>query len=109
MNAWDDLPNAKHIDRVLESVKTHPNQWTEARDEVNDAVWYAALDVARDAAAGAILALIAYDDCAHFLEMTSDELKVWSKLSENPAAILLLPTIIAFEMISERKKHECIG
>jgi len=33
--------------------------------------------------------------------MSSDQLKVWAILSENPAAVLLLPAVIAFEKIAE--------
>jgi hypothetical protein len=48
-----------------------------------------------------MLALVAYDDCAQYLDMSSDQLKVWAILSENPAAVLLLPAVIAFEKIAE--------
>jgi len=132
---WSHLPNAAHIDRVIASVKTHPDVWNAAYDEACDAafdvsrvaasaaahgavssargaVWDAARDAAlgdhRDAlraayyaARGAILALIAYDDAVKYLNMTIDQLKMWAILSEDPAAILLLPTVIAFEKISE--------
>jgi hypothetical protein len=33
--------------------------------------------------------------------MTSDRLKVWHALSDDPACILLLPAVIAFEQIEE--------
>jgi len=33
--------------------------------------------------------------------MTSDQLKMWAILSEEPAAILLLPAVTAFEKIKE--------
>jgi hypothetical protein len=101
-----------------------------AADTVWDAAWYATLDVAWDAtlydayyaardvvmgdaardvdshaawnaARGAILALVAYDDCAKYLSIPSDQLRVWTILSENPAATLLIPAVIAFERISE--------
>jgi hypothetical protein len=138
---WSHLPNAAHIDRVLESVKAHPEQWTTAWTTAWAAAWDAALDAVENAArnvvenaarnaaldaageaiwgaageaiwgaarsaAGAaaraaILALIAYDDCAQYLDMPSDKLKVWAILSENPAAVLLLPAIKAFEKIKE--------
>ena len=39
---WAHLPNAKHIDWVLASLKVHPKKWT--------AAWNAAFDAARDAA-----------------------------------------------------------
>jgi hypothetical protein len=118
---WSHLPNAAHIDRVLASKKTHPEQWTAAwaaaraaawaaawaaarfaaRFAALDAAWAAAGEAIWGAAGAAILALIAYDDCAQYLDMSSDQLKVWAILSENPAAVLLLPAVIAFEKIAE--------
>ena len=121
MSAWSHLPNAAHIDRVLESVGSHPEVWGVPRDialgATFDAAWnaarIAAFDAARiaawDAARGAaynaaldaILALITYDDAAKYLGMPSDQLKIWGILSEDPAAVLLLPAVIAYEKISE--------
>jgi hypothetical protein len=117
------MPN--HIDRVLESVKSHPEIWGAAWNEARlasrdaalgavrlsarDAARYAALGAALGAARyaawnaawGAIAALIAYDDASKYLDMPSDQLRVWAILSEDPAAILLLPAVIAFERINE--------
>jgi len=126
---WRCLPNAAHIDRVLASVKAHPEAWVEAsgqarlaarcaarnavqdaaRDVAWNAAWYAAQsatrgrirDVDGGVAWGAISALIAWDDSVQYLDMPSDKLKVWAILSENPAAILLLPAVTAFEKIKE--------
>jgi hypothetical protein len=138
MSAWSDLSNAQHIDRVLASLKEHPEIWAEtggtdrsaafrntawvaicdsarsdvwnearlaARDAARlatpdatcDAAWCAAFETAYDA----ILALFVYDDCDQYLNMTSEELKVWSLLTEQPAAVLLLPAVIAFDRIKE--------
>ena len=103
MSAWSHLPNAKHIDRILASVKENPAAW--------DAVWDAALDAARDAVRdaarrwargavwGVVLALVTYDHAAKYLEMTPDQLRVWAELSEDPAAVLLIPAVIAFELL----------
>jgi hypothetical protein len=33
--------------------------------------------------------------------MTSNELEVWAKLSENPCAVLLLPMVLVKEKIKE--------
>ena len=137
MNAWSHLPNAHHIDRVLESVKSHPEIWATAWDTIKDMVldvaWNsvgnsarsaarsaalsvalsAALDAALDATLDATtdsawsatrfatVALIAYDDASKYLEMPSDKLRVWALLSEDPAAVLLLPAVIALERINE--------
>ena len=126
MSAWSHLPNAAHIDRVLASVGGHPEAWSDAYtadwaaaydaaqyaayDAAQYAAQYAARDAARDAnsyraayyaARGAVLALIAYDDCAKYLSIPSDQLRVWAVLSENPAAALFIPAVIAFEKINE--------
>lgn len=68
--------------------------WEVARNEL-DAAWAAALNAALsaayNAARGAIIALIAYDDCDQYLNMTYDQLLAWALLSEISQAILLLP------------------
>lgn len=124
--AWNHLPNAVHIDRIIASVKAPPEAWDQASDaagssaawdaawdrawyaagssEARVAAWWEALTVTRDAtsgAIGAIVALIAWDHSAKFLDMTADELKVWWVLSEDPACILLLPAVKAFEKIEQ--------
>lgn len=48
---------------------------------------------------GAIYGLIAWEDSNRFLEMRVMELEVWARLSEEHAAILLQPAVIAFEQI----------
>ncbi len=79
--------------------------WESARNAVWGAVWNEVWDTARDAAwesaRSAILALVAYDDCEKYLSIPSDQLRVWTILSENSAAVLLLPAVIAFERIDE--------
>ena len=129
MNAWSHLPNAPLVDWVIESSKTDPEKWDEAwhsariaaQDEALNAAWEvtwevarneldaawaaalnAALSAAYNAARGAIIALIAYDDCDQYLNMTYDQLLAWALLSETPQAILLLP----LKWIQE---HECMG
>ncbi len=50
---WSDLPNAHHIDWVVESVKNNPDLWAAAweaaRGAARDAVWDAARDAVWDA------------------------------------------------------------
>jgi hypothetical protein len=135
MSAWSHLPNAHHIDRVIESVKSHPEIWDAIWDEAwvgdssrvvawnaiwlaaREAIWLAARDASYDAALGAArgvardgawdaardaaIALIAYDDASKYLDMPSDQLRIWAILSEDPAAVLLLPAVVAFERINE--------
>ena len=48
--AWDDLPNAKHIDRILTDLKKNPNRWSAAWTDARTAAWNAAMTDARDAA-----------------------------------------------------------
>lgn len=145
MNMWDHLPNARHIDWVIQSVRQYPDQWDQARYAVQgrgmgtlrrlayDAAWSAGKVAGRNriqssayeavcwrdkwsseetllnrmksgagawaAAGGATLALISYDDCAHLLDTPSEQLLTWAMLSEQPAAVLLLPAVIASELI----------
>jgi hypothetical protein len=105
MTAWSHLTNVQYIDRVLESVKSHPEIWDEAWVAFKDATRLAARDVVRDAALyaalGTVAALTAYDDASKYLDMPSDKLHVYAILSEDPAAVLLLPAVIAFERIRE--------
>jgi hypothetical protein len=46
---WSHLPNAIHIDRILASLKTHPEQWSMARDAARSVARSATRSVARDA------------------------------------------------------------
>ena len=62
-----------------------------ARDAAWDAARDAAWDAARDAAQNLLAALIAYDDCQQYLDMTYEQLKIYALLSEKPQAVLLLP------------------
>ena len=132
MNAWDHLPNAHHIDWVLESVKQHPKEWLDAwnttfvywnttsvetQDMILDVAWARAhatiLDTDRgwtwhsnrvsieSSSQSTVMALVAYDDCAHLLDMPSEKLRAWALLREQPAAVLQLPSVIAGEQIRE--------
>jgi hypothetical protein len=128
-NTWDYLPNAKHIDAILASFKAHPKEWVAAREAAWEAewnaawnaagdaayyaarcaawgaacsaAWVAARDAAWDAARDAILALIAYDDCAYMLDSDPSELEILAKLGDE-RAILLLPACKAFAAIKEK-------
>ena len=80
--------------------------WGAARN----AAWYAAreavqgvaLDAARNAVRDAVLALVAYDDCAHMLDSEPDDLRILSKLGSH-AATLMIPAAIAFKLIREKQ------
>ena len=106
--AWAHLPNAAHIDRVLASMKKNPEKWSTAQDavryaaraaahtvawdvatyEVKKIVRNAARDAAWNTAWDAILALLAWDDCAYMLELPEDVLKLLRAVG-NQQAILL--------------------
>ena len=119
MNAWDHLPNAKHIDRVIASVRANPSKWKLAKEKSDpervDSFWNAARyemwavleNKCRVAAvdsligmlwaSGAwcgILSLIAYDDCAHMLDSDIGELKILAAFGDS-RALFLLPACIA--------------
>ena len=91
---WLHLPNAAHIDVVLVSLKANPDDWNAARNAARNAAW--------NAARYAILALVAYDDCAHMLDSEPDDLRILSKLGSN-AATLMIPAAIAFKSIREKQ------
>ena len=111
MSAWSHLPNAHHIDWVLESVTENPELWDAAwlatRSAVGLAAWLAtrdaALYAARCEASDAIAALVAYDDCDQFLSMSYEKLRVWSILSKDPRAVLLLPMVYVKERLNEHR------
>ncbi len=50
MSAWSHLPNAVHIDRVITSLKAHPEIWNAASAATGMAFWSEAWNVASDAA-----------------------------------------------------------
>ena len=124
MSAWSHLPNEVHIDRVLASVKSHPELWLHTRDQAwqqtnfnawdqawhqawyqawvqawdqgrkqaRDQVWYQVRHPARCS----LLALITYDDCAKYLKLPIDQLKMLYQLNEHPACLLLQPAVLVF-------------
>ena len=47
MSEWSHLPNAKHIDRILDSINSNPAKW---RDAARGVAWDAASDAARGVA-----------------------------------------------------------
>ena len=50
MNAWDHLPNAKHIDWVLASLKQHPEIWEKAWHAARSVAWGVDRDSAQSVA-----------------------------------------------------------
>jgi len=72
-----------------------------ARDAVWSAFWDADLDASLDAAQhaawDALTALVAWDHAGDLFAMTAQQLRAHIKLSEDPAAVLLLTAVIAKE------------
>ena len=69
--------------------------WDAARGAARDAARDAARGAARDAAWDAIAALVAWDDCAVFLDMPPDAVRLVAASGHHPA-VLLLPAAIVF-------------
>ena len=125
MSAWAHLPNAPHIDRILEHVAQYPLKWSAAqgaargaawstarnaawnavRNAARNAAWSAAWNAVRNAARNAAWnaardatdALIAWDDCAYLLDLTPETVRGIARVSDSPAAFLLLPAVIALQ------------
>ena len=118
-NAWDHLPNAKHIDAVLAHGSQHPDRWPNARSDVYGAsynedwvvawcaarssgwstsrggAWDAAVyGAARSAARGPCAALVAWDDAGLMLGLPADAVRLFAGVG-NHAAILMLPAVLA--------------
>ena len=122
--AWADLPNAKHIDRILDDLKKNPDNWSDARgaarnatkndaryaawnaargdarNDARNAAWYATKNAARaDARADArdaISALVAYDDCAYLLDEKPEHVQMLGLLG-NEKALLLYQACLALQ------------
>ena len=115
--AWAHLPNAGHIDSVLANLKEHPEKWKAARYAAwrqtawaaawhaaytaaqstakivawhasQNAAWGAARDSVWGAGRSAIAALIAWDDCAHMLDLAEATLSELRAAGNHPAILL---------------------
>ena len=83
----------------VQAVARAPLQVTQDRDAAM--VWVSAAEAAaREPAWDALLALIAYDDCAYMLESDPGELAILAKFG-NTRAILLLGACKAFHSLKE--------
>jgi len=112
-NAWDQARDQAR-DQAWYQVweQARGQAWEQARDQVRVRAWYQARDQvgvrARGQvwdqawgqeggqAMGAMLALVAYDDCATYLQLPIDQLKMLYQLNEHPACLLLQPAVIVF-------------
>jgi hypothetical protein len=130
MTAWSHLPNAEHIDRVLAHALLFPESWnlpwsdefidsldeamTTAQESNRDLVWQSAWQApwvnrqnktfpadSLRAIRACICTLIAYDDSSKYLNCSPEKLKMIISLTEDRAAILMLPAAVAFEKTKE--------
>ena len=125
---WARLPNAVHIDRVIASAIANPGQWNAAESEKWDVAWNATRDVLSEqgrytewstasstvwlarqpkssaavwsAVREALLALVAYDDCAYMIDSDPGELAILAKFGDR-RAVLLLPACKVFHLLKE--------
>jgi hypothetical protein len=120
---WSDLPNARYIDWVLDTLNENIILWTEAEtvagvktNEPLAEAWIAARTAKRYETAwvpvmarhvtfggGQVLAaLVAYDDCDQYIALGYENLRVYAILSEKPQALLLLPMSYVREKLNEQ-------
>lgn len=85
--AWETAWNANRGDAWNAA-------WEAARNTAEDAAWNAAWSVAWSA----VSAFVAWDDCAHLLDLTPEAVKGIARISDSQAAILLLPAVIALHL-----------
>jgi hypothetical protein len=70
----------------------------QGRNAIWDAAWWAARNTPQYAAMDAIVALIAYDDCAYMLESDPGELAILAAFGD-PRATMLLPACKVFHSL----------
>ena len=125
---WSDLPNAVHIDQVIASFKSNPDQWKElhstsrsracatawevlhyvgqytirrsAVDSLANIMYKVKQEEVAMAVSSALICLLSYDDCSYMLDSDVEELKILAAFGDE-RAILLLPACIAFHSIKE--------
>jgi len=119
---WSHLPNAEHIDWVLDTLKKNPDAWnaatnaawraawdasraaawSDARNAATNAAWDPARVQVWGAAWDAIAALIAWDDSSNLLDKSVEEVAELGS-EGNHSAILLLPAVVVKYKLKENK------
>ena len=118
---WAHLPNAPHIDRVIAIANVSPHcravgwdkeWWAAPRDAAWSKAWNTVQDAGRSAeykaawleawyfARNAIVALIAYDDCAYMLDSDPGELAILAAFGDH-RAVLILPACEILHSLKE--------
>ena len=88
---------AELVAQALVEIAMHGMLRYSAWESARDAAMNARLDVPLDV----LTALIAYDDCDQYLNMSYEKLQVYASLSEKPQAVLLLPIVYVREKVNE--------
>ena len=105
MAVYDAASAGRHEAWVWSAVRWRMSRLSEAAKwagvAAEDAVKYVLWDAVKDAVWDAIVALVAYNDCDQYLNMSYKKLLVYASLSEKPQAMLLLP------MVYVREKTKC--
>lgn len=123
--AWNHLPNAAHIDRIIANFKINPSKWytaaskecklaiDAARDEIEKSMRVADRDAVMDelmihqdfmssdiynlrGSIPAAFALIAWDDCSYLLDHDVEHVKSLAE-SGNHAAVLLYTACVVLQ------------
>jgi hypothetical protein len=84
---WTAWAAARSAVLDTERSEVWAHAWTTVRQSV--------LGESRDAALGAIVALVAYDHAAEYLPMSTNQSLVWGELRGDPAYVLLKPYLTA--------------
>ena len=92
--------SAWHAARQVVRVQSRDAAWMAARVQAGNTEWHAARNAARFFAQYAILALVAYDDCAYMLDSDPGELAILAAFGDL-RAILLLGACKALQSIKE--------
>ena len=90
---WDDEAWRKAWHEACEAILLSGRK-TAVWHARNDVAWMTQSRINLDVYRGIILALIAYDDCAHMLEFTPEQIHLYVCLGV-PGAILLEPAVMA--------------
>ena len=100
MNDAFDIERDSMVDPIMEITTDIVNESQKLGELDEDSC-----DRAWDAAWNAILALVAYDDCEKYLDVSYEELLSQTNLDPHPACVLLLPYAYVKECIMGIKEH----
>ena len=97
--SWDQLYAAWYAGHDILKGHGRYTEWNEAWEAARDVVWQAtSADVVREAIEYAVLALVAYDDCAYMLDSDPTELATLAAFGD-PRATMLFPACKVFHSL----------